>query len=106
MAPTRRMDDRSSTWAIKNVSIPKELWEYLGNYQFKVTRSFTPARWAHPDSARPTYNDEQLKALRLAYDLFEYGMKRERREELAASMTKEPSMKFGWFRRLVQEIRS
>lgn len=91
--------------SIKNVSIPKDLWVYLGDYQFKVTRSFTPARWAHPDSARPSYNDEQLKALRLAYDLFEYGMTRERREDLAACMTRELSMKFRWFRGLIQEIR-
>jgi len=52
------------------------------------------------------YNDEQLKALRLAYDLFECGITAERREELAASMTKEPAMKFRWFKGLVQEIRS
>ena len=92
--------------SIKNVSIPKDLWGYLGDYQFKVTRSFTPSRWARPDSARPTYTDQQLKALRLAYDLFEYGMTTERREELATYMTKEPSMKLRWFRGLVQEIRS
>jgi hypothetical protein len=34
--------------SIKNVSIPRELWEYLGGCQFKVTRSFTPARWGAP----------------------------------------------------------
>ncbi|HSE36721.1 MAG TPA: hypothetical protein VLG74_05405 [Blastocatellia bacterium] len=91
--------------SIKNVSIPDDLWRYLGDYQFKVTRSFTPARWPHPDSGRPSYSDEQLKALRLAYDLFEYGTTRERRLELATHMAREPAMKFKWFRNLALELR-
>jgi hypothetical protein len=91
--------------SIKNVSIPRDLWGYLGDYQLKVTESFTPARWAHPDSARPIYSDQQLKALRLAYDLFEYGKTPTRRAELAAQLGAEPSMKLRWFRGLVQEIR-
>jgi hypothetical protein len=35
--------------SIKNVSIPYELWQYLGNYQFKVSQSYTPARWGEPE---------------------------------------------------------
>jgi hypothetical protein len=92
--------------SIKNVSIPKDLWVYLGDYQLKVTRSFSPSRWGHPDSSQPTYDDEQLNALSLAYDLFKYGKTRERRDQLAAHMAKERSMRFGWFRGLVKEVRN
>ncbi|HJQ24546.1 MAG TPA: hypothetical protein VKA60_11570 [Blastocatellia bacterium] len=92
--------------AIKNVSIPADLWRYLGNYQLKVTRSYTPARWGSPDATKPEYSEEQLKALRLAYELFEQGKTRERREELASVMVEEPAMKHRWYRALVQEIRT
>jgi hypothetical protein len=92
--------------SIKNVSIPAELWRYLGNYQFKVTRSYTPYYWGKPDAAKPAYSEEQLKALRLAYDLFEYGKTKERRQELVSLMVEEPAMKHRWFRALIQEIRS
>lgn len=92
--------------AIKNVSIHGDLWSYLGNYQFKVTESYTPARWGDPEAVNPVYNDEHLKALRLALDLFELGKTKERREELASVMVKEPAMEQRWFRSLVKEIRS
>lgn len=92
--------------AIKNVSIPGDLWSYLGNYQFKVTESYTPARWGDAEAVNPVYNDEHLKALRLALDLFEYGKTKKRREELASIMVKESAMEHRWFRSLVKEIRS
>lgn len=92
--------------SIKNVSIPADLWRYLGNYQPKVTRSYTPARWGSPDAAKPDYSEEQLKALRLAYELFEYGQSKERREELASIMVEEPAMRQSWFRALVKEVRA
>jgi hypothetical protein len=92
--------------SIKNVSIPVDLWRYLGNYQFKVTRSYTPALWGDPDAATPNHSDEQLKALRLAYDIFEYGKTKERREEFASIMVEESAMKQRWFRALVQEVRT
>jgi hypothetical protein len=92
--------------SVKNVSVPRELWTYLGNYQDKVSRSYTPALWGDPKLASPSYNDEQLKALRLALELFELGKRRESKEQLVSLLVKEPAMKYDWFRMLVQEIRS
>ena len=92
--------------AIKNVSIPVDLWRYLGDYQFKVTRSYTPARWGDPDAAKPTYDQEQLQAIRLALDVFDCGKTKERREALASVMAEESAMKHRWFRALIQEIRA
>lgn len=91
--------------AVKNVSIPRDLWGYLGNYQDKVTRSYTPSRWGDPALSSPSYNDPQLKALRLALELFESGRGRDRREQFASLLVKEPAMKHAWFRMLVQEMR-
>jgi len=91
--------------SVKNVSIPRALWDYLGNYQYKVSRSYTPSRWADPELSLPSYSEGQLKALRLAYELFELGLTKERREGFASLLVKEPAMKHDWFRMLVQEIR-
>lgn len=92
--------------SVKNVSVPRALWEYLGNYQDKVSRSYTPSRWGDPALSSPSYNDRQLKALRLALELFELGRMRERKEQFVSLLVKEPAMKHGWFRMLVQEVRS
>jgi hypothetical protein len=91
---------------IKNISVPRELWEYLGNYQNKVSPSYTPSLWGTPELASPTYAKEQLKALRLAYELFELGRTKERRDEFASLLVREQAMEHEWFRTLVQEIRS
>lgn len=90
--------------SIKNVSIPRALWQYLGNYQFKVSPSYTPSRWGDPTLSVPTRSDEQMRALRLAYDLFEFGRTRERRQQFISLLVKEPAMKHQWFRDLVREI--
>ncbi|MGI8732189.1 MAG: hypothetical protein ACR2LM_02675 [Pyrinomonadaceae bacterium] len=91
--------------SVKNVSVPRELWQYLGNYQDKVTLSYTPARWGDPELSLPGYSDSQLKALRFAYHLFELGRTKERRKQFVSLLVKEPAMKHEWFRILVQEIR-
>jgi hypothetical protein len=66
--------------AVTNVSVPPDLWNYLGNWQDKVSLSYTPPRWGASEAASPSYSDEQLKALRLAFELFELGRTKERRE--------------------------
>lgn len=92
--------------SIKNASIPADLWRYLGNHQLKVTSSYQPCRWGSLTAAEPTYDESHLKALRLAYSLFELGKMQERREEFTSGMTAEAAMKNRWFRALVQELRS
>jgi hypothetical protein len=92
--------------AIKNVSIPNEMWNYLGNLQEKLTRSYTPEQWVNPTASSPNHDDSHLRALRLAFELFELGKTQRRREDFALLMVKEPTMKEAWYRRLVQEIRA
>jgi hypothetical protein len=91
--------------SVKNVSVPCGLWRYLGDYQEKVSQSYTPSRWGDPALASPSYDDSQLRALRLAYELFELGRQNERKEQFVSLLVKESAMKYGWFRMLVQEIR-
>jgi hypothetical protein len=92
--------------SVKNASIPRDLWQYLGNYQYKVSRSYTPPQWGNLTLSSPDHDDRRLKALRLAFELFEAGRAKERRGQFASLLVKEPAMKFSWFRTLVQEIRS
>jgi len=94
------------TRAVKNVSISRALWQYLGDYQQKVSLSYTPSRWGDPSLASPGYSPDQLMALRLAFDLFELGRTKEKRAEFASWLTKESAMKHGWFRNLVMDLRS
>ena len=92
--------------AVKNVSISYDLWNYLGNYQQKVSHSYTPSRWGDPALVSPSYSDDQLMALRLAFDLFELGRTKEKREEFASLLTTQSAMKYNWFRNLVIDLRS
>lgn len=92
--------------AIKNVSIPVQMWDYLGETQLKVTKSYTLDRWGRTAAAIPEHSEERLQALRLAYDLFEYGRTKERREAFASVLVKETAMTDRWFRDLVQELRT
>jgi hypothetical protein len=90
--------------AVKNVSVSPDFWSYLGDYQPKVSRSYTPDRWGDSSLTMPGYTTEQLKALRLAFDLFELGRTREMKAELISYLTEEPAMKNVWFRNLVMEL--
>lgn len=91
--------------SVKNVSISYNLWNYLGNYQQKVSPSYTPSRWGDPALGSPSYTNDQLMALRLAFDLFELGRTKQKRGELASLLTKESAMKHNWFRNLVMDLR-
>jgi hypothetical protein len=92
--------------SVKNISVSRSLWSYLGDYQFKVSRSYTPENWGNPAYAAPSYGDEQLKGLRLAYEIFTEGKKREMRTTFASEMVKEREMKESWYRDLVLKIKA
>src|SRR6185437_9269727 len=92
--------------AVKNVSISSAMWRYLGNEQVKVTRSYTPARWADEALARPNHHEAHLKALRLAHSLFELGRTATQRALFAKLLAKETAMKEKWLRALVLELKA
>lgn len=92
--------------SVKNVSVPRDLWNYLGNYQDKVSLSHTPSRWGDEALSSPARHDGQLRALRLAFELFESGRQKGRKEQFVSLLVREPAMRYGWFRMLAQELRS
>lgn len=91
--------------SVKNVSIPRLLWDYLGNLQDKVSPSYRPSRWGKPEMASPSRKDEHLRALRFAFALFERGRLKQTRKAFSALLVQETAMKEPWFRSLVAEIR-
>ena len=92
--------------AVKNVSVTRDFWSYLGDYQPKVSRSYTPERWGDSALNVPNYTAEQLKALRLAFDLFELGRTKVQRLKFASYLTEESTMKHAWFKNILMELRS
>ena len=91
--------------AIRNVSIPRRLWQYLGDYQEKVTPSHPPSRWGDEQSCIPDRQQRHLQALRLAVRLFDFGRMRKRRAQFSSLLVRETAMKCTRFRGLVRELR-
>ena len=88
---------------IKNISIPGTLWDYLGNRQAKVGKTNPPDSWNDEEILLPPREEENLKALRRAYDLFILG----RKEKILFSdmLCREKALNKEWFRRLINELR-
>ncbi len=58
---------------VKNISISRLLWGYLGDYQEKVENSNHPKKWGDNEMLLPPRGQENFRALRLAYDVYLYG---------------------------------
>jgi hypothetical protein len=94
--------------AIKNIAIPRRLWDYLGNRQDKVTESFHPWRWPGGALAAPNHHDQHLVALRLAVDLFDMGRTRACRERFVRLLSHGnghgQQMRAPWLRSLTHRV--
>jgi hypothetical protein len=90
--------------AIKNIAIPRRLWNYLGNRQEKVTESFHPWRWPRGELAAPNHTDQHLVALRLAVDLFDMGRTRACRERFIRLLSHGREMRAPWLRSLTHRV--
>ena len=71
---------------IKNVSVPSGFLFLIANSPEKVTRSHDIQRWDNPE--RPPLNQDQLRALKLAVDLYDLGRTRKERHLLAGLIAK------------------
>jgi hypothetical protein len=91
--------------SVGNVSLSWDVWNYLGNYQVKLTRSFHPARWV-ADADPPRRDEETRRALAEAVALVSYGRSTEGRRLLARGMDGEPALAKPWLRSLVTRLNS
>lgn len=92
--------------AVKDVAVPDQLWDYLGNMQAKVARTNPPSCWGDPEMHRPPRDPGHAAALRLAVSVYELARTRDERKALARLLASEPAMRHPWLRRLVTELRS
>lgn len=116
---TRQEDTSPNTWrwqqnakwmssvpkaTIKNVSIPPDLWNHLGNGIEKTTPSFSWRYWGAEELEHPRRSESQLAALCLAVYLFEKGRLRTERGKFCSLLQKQRGMRENWFRSLVIEL--
>lgn len=97
--------DEFKPQAVKNVSIPGRLWDYLGNNQQKVARWNPPGRWGDAIMLEPPREQVHLEALRLALFVYRHANQSTERALLARELVNQPAMKEPWFRALVTELR-
>ncbi|MGI9264386.1 MAG: hypothetical protein ACR2QU_05625 [Gammaproteobacteria bacterium] len=90
---------------VKNVSIPGEMWAYLGNCQPKVTESNPPWRWAYPNLKSPPRDETNLTALRRALDVFDLASNAEERRSFSNALCDVHAIRQRWCRSLVAELR-
>lgn len=92
--------------SIKSLAIPGGLWDYLGNRQEKTTKSYTHVRWGRGVAAQPSHDEENLIALRLAVQCFDWGREKTRRQFFAHQMSGERAMIYRWFRDLERAVKA
>ncbi|GAB1818947.1 hypothetical protein [Herbidospora sp. RD11066] len=90
---------------VTNVSIAPRAWDYLGNYQPKLTASFRRTRWADEAVTSPAHDDPTLDALAQAIGFVERGRTPDVRERIARILAEEPSFTEPWARSLALALR-
>ncbi len=90
--------------AVVNVSLEPWTWSYLGDYQPKLTASFTRNRWAEPETA-PDRSAATRRALHEAERLTDYARSRQGRADLVRHLVHESAFRQSWLRTLVSELR-
>lgn len=88
---------------IQNISIDRGFWSFLGDYQNKVTKQHHPGKWLDDECLLPPRDQTCLQALRVAYDLFEYGQSTQ--VEFAQLLSKDSAVSEKWLRRLIGELK-
>jgi hypothetical protein len=63
----------NSQVSIKNISVTQRFWSYLGDHQDKVEKPNIPEKWGTDSLLLPSREIRNLKALRLAFDIYSFG---------------------------------
>ncbi len=115
---TRRVKTSPNTWrwqqnaewvlennklAIKNVSVPNELWDYLGNRQPKVAKTNSPEHWGCEELMLPPREEGNLKALKQAFQI--YGLGLEQKYLFAERLASMQEVREPWLRGLMNELK-
>lgn len=93
------------TSASRNVSLDANVWSYFGNWQPKLTRSFTRVRWGAEDARAPRHDDKAREALAEALAVVAAGRTAGVRDRMVREIVKEPAIAQRWLRDLVTELK-
>jgi len=85
--------------SVMSVSMEARLWSYLGDYQPKLTRSFTPERWV-VEADGPDHSERTRAALAEAVAFVAQGRSEVCRRQVADAMKGEPALAQPWLRDL------
>jgi hypothetical protein len=117
---TRRKKTSPNTWrwqqdaewlrvfpadAVKNVSLPVRLWDYLGNSQPKVAKRYPPNEWGAPECESAPKSHRPLEALQMALVLYERGLSKPERFAFGDCLVRQSPIKEVWLRSLVVAVR-
>ena len=89
--------------AVKNVSIPGDLWHYFGNEQEKVSRGNPPVTWESDAILLPPRLEGHILALRLAFDVFRRGQAE--KKDFSTSLAELEEVREAWLRGLIGQLR-
>ncbi|MEP4572841.1 hypothetical protein [Marinobacter sp.] len=103
---TKRWREIAGRIHVKNVSLSPPLWHQLGNVDPKVTPPHRSDRWGSRLSASPDRDEEHLKALRGAVQLYDRAADRAERVKLSRAIAQQPQMSEPWLRSLVLELKT
>ena len=73
---------------LKNVSVDRFYWGYLGNTQSKLTRSNRPNNWLHKPIEKQDHTEETIKAINEAYYLYQVAQTNEEKKLLKSLIPK------------------
>lgn len=96
---TRLLPARS----VANVSLDPWTWQYLGDHQVKLTRTFRPEHWS-ADVDGPDRDERTRQAIAEAVAVVAYGRSRAGRRALARAVGREPALAEPWLRTLVTAL--
>ena len=91
---------------VSSITVPIPLWDYLGNRQGKLTRSFTLDRWADAERAGVRDRSEATRhALAEAESVVRYAQSAEAKRLFVSELARTREVREPWLRALISELR-
>ena len=89
---------------VKNVSVSEYFWHVIANSNYKTTKSFQPKNWNNPEVEKPPRDFYNKQGLRIAFTLFNQGMRTENKSKLREHLVKQNEIKFNWYKEYIKSL--
>lgn len=88
----------------QSISIDQFFWSHMGDHQPKTIKSNPPERWNDESILSPPRSENQLQALRVAYEIYKFGLSD--KLNFSKELAKLQEYKEPWLRTLSLEIKN